>query len=334
MPSLKRVDLIGPVNPGGPQTARPRLPGRAALGGDDRRRRLKQYSPRSIPQHVADKILPSVIDLVMTTPVESPGKDGDRMNAATTAASNYFLQHGLPIVWTEALSHVAYERFKTSRPDLPDSTHGTYKSRWAELLLDSGLVSGDGRGTNSRKPVSRGYSHKEAQAFFAGAQSLTGRREQNYTVACVVTFWAGADPTEMFNLTWDMVRPFHGTLIVRLCNALGEVRDVPLSHTAAAHLRRFMGQPGESVFDDGNGHPTSTSKRFESLFRSHPNLKVDWARARNTFIIRLFEAKVPFHTVAHMADLNPGGHTAQDLLSYCRHLPEEKHIANIMEALR
>lgn len=118
---------------------------------------------------------------------------------------------------------------------------------------------------------------------------------------------------------------------MRVINRHGVVRDVPVGPYVTQKIRRAERKPEDFLFRPKNSRNANLINHFFArVAKRSPSATFDPIAARNRFIVDLLAQPIPFSVVAHLADIQSGGHTAQDLARYIT-LPSQR---DIMEYVR
>lgn len=333
-PKIDRSRALTPLQK--PDSPHPGLPNRGQWD-PDRRSRIEAITPRSVPARVVEQLRPAVIELILRLPFESVPKDRRATRAAFAAGwmwlgGNEGAEH---IDWRAALSEQAFAVYAAGRHDITAHSKATMRSVWLAIARDAGLRPDlSSRQKHSRPSLKAPYTAREASALYRGAQRLPEDLRRPYIICWVLAFQAGARPVEIARLTWGLITHHAQWATVRLVNLQGVVREVDVNPIYASVLAEYRGEDDELVIP-GTAEYGKIWRTFDRLRKSeYRDLRIDWSRARHTFIVNIFMLPIPLRSVAYLADLNKGSHAIPELLPYCTAVEPGTHNAELRRVLR
>jgi hypothetical protein len=293
---------------------------------------LQSYTPapgKSLPSSVKS----TVIGLVLAVPFKSTTRDLDLL-ATLTGLVQYDLHIHGSFDPGRAMSEAGLSRWRREELDrrgVSQRSQGDYCSRIRTILQHSGLAPH----LADRDPAPRGVAAAPADPrawtrVVDSAVRMGGPYEADVIMLADLTFGAGARPDEVGRLRGDdLFLLTNGEGRLTLTNKHGAARDVPIGPYVTQRILRAQRRPTEELVRPGITRHNMINRLFTTTAKRSASTKFDLNAARNRFIVNLLAQPLPFSVVCHLADLSPGGHTAQDLSRFAT-LPSQDKIAEYM----
>lgn len=288
-----------------------------------RKARLLAYQPRTITLPAEVKTL--IADLICATPAATMARDMDLMAAAIKNADHDISVYG-DYQARRAMSEQSMRRWwlQEQRHRVKESSAATYRSMIRVISRANNMdPSAHDRLAAKRKPVSPPLGQKEWRRLSDFATTRLGRgtpAHVDYQMLLDLVFGAGLRATEISAaLRCDLEIGRGGDGLLNVANTVGKMREVPLGPVVVGRILSAQRQdPMEHLFRPHHSRKKNPVGVFQDwVAEKHPELKFDIAAARSRFIVDCMTQRLPFAVVCHIADLGPGGHTAQDLARHC-----------------
>ncbi|USQ80134.1 hypothetical protein NF556_00270 [Ornithinimicrobium faecis] len=302
------------------------------VSDQERLDRLMAFQPSHVGRFTDEAIVVTA-QRVATIPFTTVRDDRKRMQRLVKRKASWLEQKGT-VDWAAAMSDPELDRYCEAQTHMTQGSRNSYRSYLRGDAEAMGLRVRS-RFKGRRPSVTSAYSERERNDLWLDADYMEGEYERTYRIAHDLAFAAGVRSEEMSILTWDRITPRPEGAVVSIVNRKGVVRDVPIGPLPAARLLRCKAAAeavDEFVFRPDKADrravvnrvlDTPTSKRVRKS-------RLKLSTARNTFIVNLLRKPVPFVTVAYLADLNPGGSVAQDLLVWAgKGATPEEHAAAV-----
>ncbi|WP_256842341.1 hypothetical protein [Ornithinimicrobium cryptoxanthini] len=294
--------------------------------------RLRAFQPTKTTSSTAEAVALTA-GRVLTMPFDTVTVDRKRMQRLVKVAEHWLVLKG-EVDWAVAMSDLELDRYCESLTHMTQGSRNSFRSYLRADAEAMGLRVRS-RFKGRRPSKTSAYSERERNDLWLDADYMEGEYARTYRVAHDLAFAAGVRSEEMSILSWDRITPRPEGAVVSIVNRKGVVRDVPIGPLPAARLLRCKAAAeavDEFVFRPDKADrravvnrvlDTPTSKRVRKS-------RLKLSTARNTFIVNLLRKPVPFVTVAYLADLNPGGSVAQDLLAWAgKGATPEEHAAAV-----
>lgn len=283
---------------------------------DGRLTNLRSFTPArggALP----DSVKSTVIGLVVALPFKSTKRDLDLVATLTALAQYDVHLHG-SFDPGRAMSEAGLRRWRKEDLDqraVKKASQGSYASRVRTIARHNGLAPH----LADREVAPRGVAVPPAEAGSWGrvrqsAERLKEPYRTDVTMLADLTFGAGARPDEVGRVRGDdlFLLP-NGEGRLTLTNRHGQPREVPIGPAMTQRILRAQRRPTEELVRPGISRENMIHRLFKTSTKQVPATKFDLNAARNRFIVELLTRPIPFGVVCFLADLNPGGHTAQDL---------------------
>lgn len=287
--------------------------------GESRLRVLVEYAPKG-GHRLPEAVVHILVTLITRTPYRSKARDLDLMAALVKIATfDYDLHHGFdPARAMSETSLAQWKRQDLARRGITPRSQGDYCSLVRFVAKHNGFA----QHLTDRASAPRGLA--AAPAAVTAWRSVEDRcrtlKEPWATEVMMVadlTFGAGLRGYELARARRDdLLLGSAGEGVLRVANHRGEVREVPLGPAVTQRILRAQRSQGQFLVRPNNSRHNVINVLLDKADRWKPGTKFNITAARNRYIVTLMSEPLPFAVVCYLADLAPGGHTAQDLAKF------------------
>lgn len=304
--------------------------------GDEERRRqdLLAYVPKNgtaAPPALRDVM----VGLVLATPFTNAKRDLDLLATGLDNAAYDLLLHGAydPGRAMSEAGLAQWRKDALSRRGLSESSQGDYISRVRFIAKNTGYAPHLTERSASPRGVPTPPASKRAWALVVEkAQRLPLPLRADMTMLADLTFGEGCRADEAARAqARDLILLNNGDAKLRIVNRHGVLREVPVGPLVTSRILQAQRQPEEYLLRPRlDRSPNLVNRLQEAAHKRVPNVRFNVNAARNRYIVDLLSQPLPFRVICEIADLNGGGHTAQDLARFAD-LPNS---AAILEMVR
>jgi hypothetical protein len=289
---------------------------------------LRAFTP--VQGHrLPESVRADLINLVTATPFKTTRRDLDLIRSLTDLVTyDYILTRTYDPA--HALSEAVIKRWRKEALETRGVTprsQGDYASHVRFVARNTGHAPHLSERIDAPRGVAGAPADKQAWGrVLDNASRLKQPLRTDVTMLADLTFGVGMRRDEVGRARLDDLYLLpHGEGRMRVTNQHGVARDVPIGPYVTQRILRANRQPEEFLVRPTKARQNLINRLFETVVKHAPHARFDPIAARNRYIVDLLAQPIPFGVICHLADLNPGGHTAQDLARFVT-LPKPQDI--------
>ncbi|WP_299952703.1 hypothetical protein [uncultured Modestobacter sp.] len=270
-----------------------------------------------------------LIGLVAATPFKTTGRDLDLIRSLTDLVT---YDYNVTRVFdpAHALSEAVIKRWRKESLEargVSPRSQGDYASQVRFVARHTGHAPHLSERIDAPRGVAGAPADKQAWGrVLDNAARLKQPLRTDVTMLADLTFGVGMRRDEVGRARRDDLYLLpHGEGRMRVTSQHGVARDVPIGPYVTERILRADREPEEFLVRPTKARQNLINRLFETVVKHAPHAKFDLIAARNRYIVDLLAQPIPFGVVCYLADLNPGGHTAQDLARFVT-LPKPQDI--------
>lgn len=302
-------------------------------------RQLEQYSPRSIDADTWDTIRPLVVSTMRQANVSGPGNTFDKKIRRVSYYFAWAIRHGYACDLPSLLNSQAIEDYiRRGCRHISSGSRTSYRSDLRSVCRSAGSELDRSHNFNriAARNVRAPYTLAEQQQLLTTINYQPRYENRNrLQVALALGLGAGIDSADLLEVRAGDIRDHQGDGIEVAVR--GNIpRRVWLLHDFEDMIRmglHGMGPRTYVVTGTSKVNKNSVNKLYSQVVHTGRNApKIEQARLRNTWLIRLLQAPLPLALVMQAAGLK-SGRTLADLVTYVSewHHPQQQQIPTIVK---